>query len=72
MDLAADLVQSLAFFLRQEHLQVTAHFPDHMKKLSEIMSSVSKFFLYTLDLAMYKSHYKVICQVTYSSKYFHF
>uniref|UniRef100_H2YY40 Bardet-Biedl syndrome 2 protein homolog n=1 Tax=Ciona savignyi TaxID=51511 RepID=H2YY40_CIOSA len=40
IDLAGDLIQSLASFLRLDHLQVTAHFPLHLDKLNSIMSTV--------------------------------
>ena len=51
IDLAGDLIQSLASFLRLEHLQVIANFPVHIKKLSEIMSSVDNLHSVTQRLA---------------------
>jgi len=40
IDLAGEVVQSLAAFLRIENLQVAAHFPVHLKRLKEIMDTV--------------------------------
>uniref|UniRef100_H2YY38 Bardet-Biedl syndrome 2 protein homolog n=1 Tax=Ciona savignyi TaxID=51511 RepID=H2YY38_CIOSA len=51
IDLAGDLIQSLASFLRLDHLQVTAHFPLHLDKLNSIMSTVNGLQSVTQKLA---------------------
>ncbi|XP_078490240.1 BBSome complex member BBS2-like [Ciona intestinalis] len=51
IDLAGDVIQSLASFLRLDHLQVTAHFPMHLERLSSIMTSVDNLHAVTQKLA---------------------
>nr|CAB3225153.1 Bardet-Biedl syndrome 2 protein homolog [Phallusia mammillata] len=51
IDLAGEVIQSLAAFLRLEDLQVTAHFPMHLERLGEIMNTVDNLHAVNQKLA---------------------
>ena len=57
MDLAGEVVASLATFLNIEHLHSTADFPEQMDELHGILSKVPASF-FTVDIVL---HLCVVC-----------